>query len=68
MSQSVWHRDDIKAAMNAIDEASSAIAGRIDTEEMALYRLGFDTALRSLAVAFGIDWRSGMEMVKRAEA
>lgn len=54
--QSVWHKDDIKAAMQAVDMSSAAIAQHVDTEQMMLYRLGFSTALASLAVAFGVDW------------
>jgi hypothetical protein len=62
--QSVWHRDDIAAAMRAVNLSSAAIAQHVDTQEMRLYRLGFDTALAALAVVFGVDWPAGKELTQ----
>jgi len=64
MGQTVWHRDDILAAMQAVDLSSAAIAQHVDTQEMRLYRLGFDTALAALAVSLGVNWPT-KEVVKR---
>ena len=64
MSQSVWHKQDIAAAMRAVDLSSAAIAQHVDTQEMRLYRLGFDTALAALAVALGIDWPIGRDVTR----
>lgn len=58
MSQSVWHRDELENMMRAVAASSDALAGRIQTPEMALYRLGFDTALSALSMAIGIRYKS----------
>jgi hypothetical protein len=64
VSQSVWHKQDIAAAMRAVDLSSAAIAQHVDTQEMRLYRLGFDTEMAALAVAFGVDWPAGRELTR----
>ena len=64
MTQSTWHVHDIAAAMRAVAMSSDAIAQHINTPEMQVYRLGFDTALAALAVSLGINWPT-KEMVKR---
>lgn len=62
MSQTVWHVDEIRNAMQAVAASNDALAGRIQTNEMALYQLGFDTALSALSLAFGINYKSASVM------
>ena len=59
-----YFRADIIGALDAVNLSTAAIADHIDTPEMAMYRLGFDTALRAVAVTFGIDWPAGRELTR----
>lgn len=49
-----WFPDEIENTLNAVNQANSAVANAIPTQEMALYRLGYTDALQALAVAFGV--------------
>ncbi len=51
---SLWHRDDIANALAALDNATEGVAQYVPTDGMALYRLGYVTALNNARRAFGI--------------
>ena len=50
----MWFRDDVERVLLAVDRANLDIAQRIPTQEMALYRAGFEAAIEATAGAFGI--------------
>jgi hypothetical protein len=53
----IWNRDDILDALAAVDAANWSLAQHIRTPEMVLYRQGFETAMASVAAAFGLAYR-----------
>ena len=53
----VWFRDEIENALLAVNTSNEAIAKHVNTPEMALYQLGFATAIKAVAVAFGVEWK-----------
>ena len=53
----MWFVEDVKQILVAVDSSNADIARHITTPEMALYRAGFECALKATALAFGItDW------------
>ncbi len=54
MSLDLWFRQDLKNILLAINVASAASARFSDEALVVAYRLGFEEALESAAVALGI--------------
>jgi len=53
----VWFRDEIQDTLNAVDAANWDIAQHLEgTDEIKLYRKGFEAALRAVAAAFGLSY------------
>lgn len=50
-----WFPDEVSNILQSVLSANSDLADAIDTPEMALYRRGFDAAIASISIAFGID-------------
>ncbi len=56
----VWFKDDIKNALRAVDSANAEVFKAIDTPEMQLFRQGYEAAIRAVAEAFGIGYKSSV--------
>ena len=53
----VWFKEEIENTIHSIDLANHDVAQHIQTNEMRLYRAGFDAALDAVATAFGVERR-----------
>lgn len=54
----VWFKDDIRNALRAVDSANADLFEIINNSEMQLYRQGYEAAVRAIAEAFGIRYKS----------
>jgi hypothetical protein len=54
----VWFKDDIKNTLRGVDSANAELFETINTPEMQLYRKGYEAAIRAIAEAFGIRYKS----------
>ena len=54
----VWFKDDIKNALRAVDSANAEVFKAINTPEMQMFRQGYEAAIRAVAEAFGIGYKS----------
>ncbi len=59
----VWFRDEIENTVLAVDRANLDIAQHIPTEQMHLYRAGFEAAVDAILGAFGIAYRRPVRQV-----
>lgn len=50
-----WFPDEVENILAAVAAANGDVISAIDTPAAELYRRGFDAAMRSVAMAFGVD-------------
>lgn len=55
MGLNVWFMEDVARTLAAIREASAEVFDLVTTPEMQLYRMGYEAALRAVAVAFDVE-------------